>query len=146
MTAGVSVSCGPKLAKESKKELLKDQVKEFTKAERKEMKEFSKIERKEIKEIDKNVKEIDKRKDNEGWPGGFGSHTGYQRNEFSIESRIEALESQMGAIEPFIDAHLRPDLREGALIDDDEIRQMNNQMLGAAITSKRYFDSKPTRE
>jgi len=146
MTAGVSVSCGPKLAKESKKELLKDQVKEFTKAERKEMKEFSKIERKEIKEIDKNVKEIDKRKDNEGWPGGFGSHTGYQRNEFSIESRIEALESQMGAIEPFIDAHLRPDLREGALIDDDEIRQMNNQMQGAAITSKRYFDSKPTRE
>jgi immune inhibitor A len=61
----------------------------------------------------------------------------------SLEARIAELEARLAAIEPFIDQSQRPDLRESALEEEEDIAEIRQQMEDDILRAKRLFDSKP---
>jgi immune inhibitor A len=48
-----------------------------------------------------------------------------------------------GSPEPFISGDMRPDLSSGALLNEEDINEMQAQMQIGSAETKRYFDSKP---
>jgi immune inhibitor A len=146
VTARLSVKCMIK-AKEFKefKELAKDNLKELRKeiAEKYRRKETKDI--KEFKEREKPIKEKDKdaEKPGEWGGGGFGFAPPEQGTcgTGDIETRVAALEARLAEIEPFIDAGLRPDLRQSALSAEEDLQDLNTRMQERAANAKRYYDT-----
>jgi immune inhibitor A len=166
MTANIRVTCGVKIKKEfvKDKEMFKDQGKEITH----EKQLIDKRSEKQF--VNDKIVGLDKRPDKfgdgkigeklggegggPGGPGGFGGFGGAggapgQADTSQLEARIAQLESiagmllagaQQRAAQPFIGADLRPDLRQGALGDEDDQRQ--EQMLQGSAPHKRSFDTK----
>lgn len=141
MTATLSVKCVVKRKegiKDVKDKDFKDRIKDF-----KEIKEFKEKD-KEFKEKDKEFKEKDKDFEKPGEGGGVGRQIPEQGlyGAASIEARVATLEARMSVIEPFIDASLRPDLREGALAGEEDIERTRTPLREGTPQSKRLIDSK----
>lgn len=152
MTARLTVKCvtvvgpGRKIVKDAKdrrdkhKEIFKEKDAKDLKDLRKDVKEF-----KEFKEFEKPVKEKDKDAERPGsWPGGELRAPGWWQGlsgAGDLESRVAALEAQIAALEPFIDASLRPDLRGSALNSEEDVAALEAQMEQAAAQAKRLTDS-----
>lgn len=80
-----------------------------------------------------------------GQPMGFMPQPGSagQMNPLAaLEARVAALEAVVGAIVPFIDQSLRPDLRRGALAAEDELQARDRELRQSGLESKRQLDSK----
>ena len=90
-----------------------------------------------------------------GIGGGFsGPAGGQQEPDYGVaqlESRVAALEeivrdlvsggSARGA-QPFIDSALRPDLSQGALLGEEDVRELQQQMRSGSVSAKRQYDTK----
>jgi immune inhibitor A len=139
MTAALSVKCVVK-RKEGVKDIIKE--KDFKDRIKDRIKDFKEI--KEFKEKDKEIKEKDKDFEKPGEGGGFGRQMPEQGpyGPANLEARITALEARMSVIEPFIDASLRPDLREGALAGEEDIEGIRPPLREGTPQSKRFMDSK----
>jgi immune inhibitor A len=88
-------------------------------------------------------KQFDKPADKPGEGGfGFGGAAG-QGQQGDLEARLASLEARLTAIEPFIDASLRPDLSQGALAAEDDLGEIQRQMQEGAAQAKRLYDTKP---
>jgi immune inhibitor A len=146
MTARLSVKCAIK-RKEIKelKELRKDNLKELRKEiseknQRKETKDF-----KDFKESEKPIKEKDKDAEKPGeWPGGGGFGRAPEQAPYGagdLEMRVAALEARLAVIQPFIDASIRPDLRQSALSSEEDLQDLHTQMQEGAANAKRLYDS-----
>jgi immune inhibitor A len=135
MTMNVSVSC---IEIKFLKENLKDTLKEYKTDKN------IKTEIKEVLKDNKNLKDI---KDSKNKPyGEWGKladkwEYDFDRRplEYNLESRLEMLESRLESIEPFINAALRPDLREGALLNEEDLNMLSASIQGEATRSKRRF-------
>ena len=60
-----------------------------------------------------------------------------------VEARVAALEARLAALEPFIDASQRPDLRLSALSDEPDIELIRAEIEDDILRSKRLYDTKP---
>lgn len=161
MSANIKVKCGIK----PKKEVIKD--KEFAKEQHKD-KDLTKEIKFEKPLLDKKLEKpkfdkqpekpiidktagFDKPGDGKlvegGWPGGQGGMSSGEALDARIrrlELALEALAGQANAAtatQPFIGEHLRPDLSQGALAEEEDTQQ--DAMRRGEPGSKRSFDSKP---
>jgi hypothetical protein len=125
MSARLSVSCVIKLKERKEFKEIKER-KEFRK-EFKEFKEFKEKERKEIKEFKEKDKDAEKPEEFQGGDFGqtFPEQAAYGAGD--IEARVMALEARLAAIEPFIDASLRPDLSQSALASEEDVQKSRPQ-------------------
>jgi hypothetical protein len=53
------------------------------------------------------------------------------------------MEARLGALEPFIERALRPDLSHSALRNEEDLGPTRSKMYEAANTAKRALDTKP---
>lgn len=60
-----------------------------------------------------------------------------------VEARVAALEARLTALEPFIDASQRPDLRLSALADEPDIELIRGEIEDDILRAKRLYDTKP---
>ena len=152
MTAQVNVRCltkGGLGGKETLKERLKEQAKETRKeffAENKRL--FDKRPEKPI--IDKAAA-FDKPPITEGGrdrPGRWDRFGARQTPDVAAEladlqARVAALESLASGAAPFIGEELRPDLSQGAFLDEEDLEQYQRQMAEGDPEAKRAYDTKP---
>ena len=78
-----------------------------------------------------------------GWPqwGTGRAQRQVQDADISVlEARIAAIEARLGLAEPFIDQTLRPDLRHGALYEEEDYEEMF-QRTGRRGGPKRALDT-----
>lgn len=148
MTASFSVQCkykGLKEFKDSRKES-KELRKEVTK-EKEWRKEAEKDTLKEIKERkDMYEKLSEKLYDWQDWQDRLGRSGGMLPEPVTsdmntLNTRLLGLEARVAAIEPFIDASLRPDLRQSALASEEDLQDIHKQMREGAANAKRLYDS-----
>jgi immune inhibitor A len=131
----------PKEIKERPKEF--KEVKEFKEPkeikERKEFKEPKEIkERKEMKEGGKDFKDGKELVERPGGGDPFGGDPG-TAGLSELEARVGALEAQLGSVEPFIDAGLRPDLTGGAFAEEPDVS--GQEIVGGGREDKRGLDT-----
>jgi len=135
MTAQVAVHCQIKI---HIKEQLKE--KEIDKLRFKEFKD--RIEGKPITDkfasYEKPFADIGGDKLVEGWDPGLGASAG----QGSLTARVTEVEQRLAAIEPFIGAELRPELRYGALADEPNVQAAQTQMAQNSAQAKRLMDTK----
>ena len=138
MTARISVRCVVKLKEGKEFKELRKETKEFKEL-RKETKEFKERFEKPVKEKDKDA---EKPVDRLGG-GGLGRMLPEQEayGAHDLETRVAALECRLAGIEPFIDASLRPDLRQSALSSEEDLQDLHTQMQEGAVNAKRLYDS-----
>jgi immune inhibitor A len=148
MSTNLSVRCVVKL-KEQSKDFLKDRIKDIKDKDIKDrVKDIKDKERKEFKEFKEKDKDFEKPGEGGGFGGGgFGSggaggQIQLRGGPADLESRVAALEQHVASGEPFIDASLRPDLRQGALSQEDDLSQIQAQMQAGAADAKRAYDTK----
>ena len=60
-----------------------------------------------------------------------------------VEACVAALEARLTALEPFIDASQRPDLRLSALADEPDIELIRGEIEDDILRAKRLYDTKP---
>jgi len=154
MTADLSVTCiKPKERGKEIKDIIdnKGLRKEFKEKEFKEFKEKEFKENfKEIKDIfeknpnEKDPKEKDKDFEKPGdklgeFPGGLpaASLGAEQFGASSLDTRLAALENRLRSIEPFIDASLRPDLRQSALADEEDVKEAGPKKKTRSTATKK---------
>ena len=165
MSARLSVRCGKDIAKEIRKEQIKD-AKE--KVESKEIRDKNQLldkppasEKAVI--ADKNLiadKRIEKPITDKGAAldkppaseklregGGFGRPLGsggaMHPEIAALQERIAQLEAAMGAVAPFIDSELRPDLSGGALSAEPDAEDLHSRAAEGDAFAKRQLDTKP---
>lgn len=61
----------------------------------------------------------------------------------ALAERVRELESVVASIRPFIGQELRPDLRAGALIEEDDVEAVQTEMHKGGAQAKRLYDTKP---
>ncbi|HKP05468.1 MAG TPA: M6 family metalloprotease domain-containing protein [Chthoniobacterales bacterium] len=158
---------GKELEKKDIKEIIKDQKdthKDIIKD--KEGKEFEKKDHKEIKEkdiVEKPVKEFekpitdksaafDKGFDKQGEGGKLGElgslSGGNEAVLTNLLTRIQAIEAALGTggqaatAQPFIGRELRPDLTQGALLNEQDLARAQQEMEAGSAQAKRSYDTK----
>ena len=62
-----------------------------------------------------------------------------------LERRVEALESTLGGLAPFIDSSLRPDLEGSGLSAEEDLARMRDEMEQQTQSDKRLLDSRTHR-
>jgi immune inhibitor A len=158
MTARIAVQCVIKLKEGKEKEFLKERI--IDKAASGDKLRFrDKIVEKNLladKRVEKPITDksigfdkgiVEKRADKPSdkfTEGGFNQPSGTEP-QYTAEDLmylITQLEQRLAAIEPFIGAELRPDLREGALAAEDDLENIRHQMIEGGAHAKRYFDTK----
>ena len=80
-----------------------------------------------------------------GNEGGFRSRrgeAGLSGRVAELEARVAELEAELEATEPFIGSELRPDLSQGALLGEDDLAALQEQMAAGDAAAKRLYDSK----
>ena len=90
--------------------------------------------------------EIDKRTGyDKGWDFDYRDRFGRApEGHGDLERRVEALESTLSGLAPFIDSSLRPDLEGSGLSAEDDLARMRSEMEQQTQSDKRLLDS-PTR-
>jgi immune inhibitor A len=153
MTAQLNVRCLTTKTGLGTKEVVKERVKERLKETSKEFlaeKNFLMDKRPEKPITDKQLS-YDKPPIAEGgwdrwswWDRASGARSGAEAAELAaLESRIAALEAAVGMAEPFIGQALRPDLAQGALLEEEDLAHLNRQMAEGNPEAKRVYDAKP---
>jgi len=144
MTAELLVQCKVKEAKEGKefwkeykdnKERFKEFFKEF-KDRKDQLKEKDFIDKRFEKPSEKAMEKTAPEAAGPAW-GQAGEPGGVD-----LETRVAAIEAWLASVQPFIDAELRPDLRESALSAEEDLGQVVTQMQKNAADSKRAYDTK----
>jgi len=144
MTARLGVQCITKFKEIEQKEFRKE-IKDIK--ERIEFKVFKEIDFKVFKEKEfKELKEKDKdtEKPREWSGGGYGPSLSEQEaygGTGQLESRLAAMEARLAAIEPFIDASLRPNLLNSSLSSEEDFQNIHTKMQEGAANAKRLYDS-----
>jgi subtilisin family serine protease len=129
----------PKEAKAEKVEV--KEVKEFKDTKEKpEVKEaklekHEKNEKLEIKDVKEREKQFDKQREVGG--GGFGPEAGA-----GLEARLAALEAAVAQLAHFITGELRPDLRQGALSGEEDVRGLQQALEKQSADAKASKDAK----
>lgn len=151
MTARFAVKCVTKVKelkekdiKDIRKDIIKDKdIEEFKDTkEVKERKEFKEKDIKELKEFKENKEIREKPGEGDFGRSGQGAVGGGGQPAPDLESRIDALEQAVGALQPFISGAQRPDLSRGAVQAEDDFSEIAAQMREGNAAAKRAFDTK----
>ncbi|MEZ5864489.1 MAG: M6 family metalloprotease domain-containing protein [Geminicoccaceae bacterium] len=91
--------------------------------------------------------EIDKRAGyDKGWDFDFRDRFGRApEGGGDLERRVEALESALSGLAPFIDSSLRPDLGGSGLSAEEDLARLRDEMERQTQSDKRLLDSPPRR-